>query len=69
VLLDIPPYHEYRGGHGWILWEGKLRDIEEVSPLVGILRKTQLQLLDISLYAPKEHLGKFENISLEAYLT
>ena len=68
ALLDIPSISHYKETAGQVIIDDELLEIGEASPLIRILRKAQEELLDIEIYAPKEHLEKFEKLESEWYL-
>lgn len=68
VLLDLPPFKEYREITGKVVINGELKRIDKASPLIRILRKAQEEILSVAIYVPKEHLKKFAEIEPESYL-
>jgi hypothetical protein len=70
VLLDVPPEPSYRELDALIAEEGEIKRIEEVSPLVGVLKVAQKSHWSLGIYAPKEHLEKVKRVAanLESYV-
>lgn len=70
VLLDVPPEPSYRELDALIAMEEGIRRIEEVSPLVSVLKVAQKSHWSFGIYAPKEHVDKVRRAaaSLESYV-
>jgi hypothetical protein len=68
VLLDLPPFKEYREIKGNVVINGKLKRIDKASPLIRILRQAQEEILSVAIYVPREYLGKFGKVELDDYL-
>lgn len=70
VLLDIPKVPDYREMDARILINGRVKKIEEASPLVGILREAQKSQWNIAVYSPKEHQKKVKKTceNFEGYI-
>ena len=70
VLLDVPPEPSYRELDALIAQGERIKRIEEVSPLVGVLKVAQKSHWSLGIYAPKEHVERVRRVtaSLESYL-
>ena len=70
VLIDVPPEPSYRELDALIAKEREVKRIEEVSPLVGVLKVAQKSHWSLGIYAPKEHVERVRRVTrnLEGYL-
>jgi len=70
VLIDIPAVPKYEETGALILRNGKVKSLEEVSPLVSVLKKTQRGYWNVGVYAPEEALGAVSKVceGIESYL-
>jgi hypothetical protein len=70
VLLDVPPEPSYRELDALIAQDGEVKRIEEVSPLVGVLKVAQKSHWSLGIYAPREYLERVKRVAanLESYV-
>lgn len=70
VLLDIPQVPTYKEMSALIMKDEKIFRLDEISPLVEILKEAQKSQWSMGIYTPKEHLEKVSGIctNLKAYL-
>jgi hypothetical protein len=70
VLLDIPPVPTYKEMSALIMKDEKIFRLDEISPLVEILKEAQKSQWSMGIYTPKEYLGKVSGIckNLKEYL-
>jgi HD superfamily phosphohydrolase len=70
VLLDIPPFPDYREMDAHVLQNGNAVKLESASPLVGILREAQKSQWNVSVYTPYENLENVRKIceNFESYI-
>ncbi|WP_457555143.1 HD domain-containing protein [Candidatus Pyrohabitans sp.] len=70
VLLDVPPEPSYRELDALVAMDDEIRRIEEVSPLVSVLKVAQKSHWSLGIYAPEEHLDSVRRVTanLESYV-
>jgi len=66
----VPPEPSYRELDALIAQDGEVKRIEEVSPLVGVLKVAQKSHWSLGIYAPREYLERVKRVAanLESYV-
>ncbi len=67
VLLDIPEIPSYKVG-AVMIKEGKCKKIDNVSPLIRILKEAGKTQWNIAIYSPKENVDKLKKFDLNQYI-
>lgn len=70
VILDIPPTPKYEEKNALVFDGEKVERLDQVSPLVKILQKTQNAHWSVGVYTPGEHIKKVARVceGIESYL-
>ncbi len=58
IILDIPKMPSYGDGNVSILKDGKVQGLEDMSPLVKILKEAHKNQWSIGVYTPKDNIDK-----------
>ena len=70
VLLDVPPEPSYRELEALIAEEDEIKRIEDISPLVSVLRVAQKSHWSLGIYTPRRYLERVRRVAanLESYV-
>ena len=70
LILDIPEIPSYGEDDVLILKDGKVKSLDKMSPLIGILKGAHKNQWSIGVYTPKDNLVKVSKglTDLESYL-